>query len=220
MRKIFFVIFTFFLTFGYSQSVFLKTGLNLTSYDYSNSSNSANENVKSSSGSFYEIGYSIPLKISKKYNSSSSKLNFETSLIINQFNATGGNSSDNYNWDTNYLGLKGNFIYSLIGPVGSLFNISLFTGIGLNKIIDGKQKIGGITYDIAKHNEFNKIMISPNVGLNIKYDTTKKVFLLLGVGMSKTLPLGKNSDNNESLSFKNTQVSFGVQLDLNCCSRD
>ena len=85
----------------------------------------------------------------------------------------------------------------------------------INKILNGTQKIGGISYDLTNNDEFNSVMISPNIGLDIKFDMFEDVFLVLGVNMSKTSSIGGNNDTQESLSFNNTQLSFGVQININ-----
>ena len=203
-----------------SQSVFFKTGVNRTSYDYTNSLNKKNLNIQSSSGSFYEIGYIFPIK-AKKYGQVS-KLNLYTSLNIDQFNATGGNTMDNYEWNTSYLGLKSNIRYTVFG-IDDFVELALKGGVSLHKILNGKQKIGGNTYSLIDNDEFNSLMFSPNIGLDFTFGLYDDVFLNIGLDFSKVTSLSRNGDqskdpivivNKESLSFNNTQIGFGLTINL------
>ena len=73
------------LTIGniYSQDLNITTGTNFTEYNYTNSSGEENPNLNSSSGSFFEVSYSVLLI-------TQITLNMYLELTLNQFNATGG----------------------------------------------------------------------------------------------------------------------------------
>ena len=43
-----------------------NTGVNNTTYDYKNSMGGSSDNVLSSNGAFYELGYGIPLDFSRR----------------------------------------------------------------------------------------------------------------------------------------------------------
>ena len=215
MKKIittFFILFSFCI---YSQSILFKTGLNMTTYDYTNSKNKTNSNIESSTGSFYEIGYSIPIKTGtygtrRGSRSRNAKLYATSSLTLNQYNATGGNNVDSYSWDTNYLGWNNYLNYSLLDQ-NKFIDFSIKGGLGISTIIHGKQKIGGEIFDLKFNNEFNGLWISPVIGFNIKYDLFEETYLSLGYDFSKVISTNKNS---ESLSFFNKQLSFGILINI------
>ena len=99
-----------------AQSIFFNTGVNMTTYDYSNSSGEKNNNIHSSNGTHYEMGYAIPINFSLRGRAYGrfSRLKFKTSFTFNEYNATGGNSLDNYDWQTQYLGLRTSLEYFIL----------------------------------------------------------------------------------------------------------
>ena len=214
MKKYFYVIFLSISFSMSSQSILFKTGLNMTTYDYKNSKNKTNSNIESSTGSFYVIGYAVPIKTgpygTRRGNSRNAKLYATTSLTLNQYNATGGNNVDSYSWDTNYLGWNNYLNYSFLDQK-KFIDISVKGGLGISTIINGKQKIGGEIYDLKFNKEFNGVWIAPVLGLNIKYDLFNEIYLSLGYDFSKVFSLNKTS---ETLSFNNRQLSFGILINI------
>ena len=208
MRKLIIVSILFFSYSLSSQSAFFNTGLNTTSYDYKNSKGESNSNVQSSNGNFYEIGYSFPLEISERSRTFGrySRLHFKTGLTLNQYNATGGNTIDNYEWDSQYLGLRSDLEYYILGA--DLLALSVDGGIGFEFLLNGKQKIGGNTYDLKDSDEFNGLYFTPRIGLNLSVNITNEVALIGGYNFSKAISSSKSG--NESVSFNNNKLRFGI----------
>ena len=208
MRKLIIVSILFFNYSLSSQSAFFNTGLNTTSYDYKNSKGESNSNVQSSNGNFYEIGYSFPLEISERSKTFGrySRLHFKTGLTLNQYNATGGNTIDNYEWNSQYLGLRSDLEYYILGA--DLLALSIDGGIGFEFLLNGKQKIGGNTYDLKDSDEFNGLYFTPRIGLNLSVNITNEVALIGGYNFSKAISSSKSG--NESVSFNNNQLRFGI----------
>ena len=100
MKKLITYSLLFFSPFMFGQNIFFNSGVNLTKYDYKNSIGEENPNINQSNGVFFEIGTSFNL-ISGS--SGDKKLNLKPSLVLNKYNATGGNNFDNYDWDTQFL---------------------------------------------------------------------------------------------------------------------
>jgi len=214
MKKVIYLMFLFFSVGLFSQVVLFKTGLNMTTYNYTNSKNKTNNNIESSTGTFYELGLSLPIKTGKygkrRGYGRLSKLYATSSVTLNQYNATGGNNVDSYSWDTNYLGWSNYLNYSLF-DYKKFIDISLKGGLGISTIIHGKQKIGGETFDLKYNNEFNGMWLSPIFGFNIKYDLFEETYLSLGYDFSKVISTNKSSEN---LSFFNRQLSFGILINI------
>jgi len=213
MKKLFFIIFLLLFYESFSQSVFFKTGLNITSYDYSDAFNKSNNSLNASSGSFFEIGYSKQIKTSKYYgkfrgSGSYSRMSFSSSISLNQYNSTGGNIIDSYVWKTNYLGLN-NYLYYSVLSQRNFLDIGFKLGLGLSTIINGTQLIGGQSLDLTINDEFNGLWASPIVGLAVKYDIFQDVVLSLGYDFSKLFST-KASASGETLSFNNNQINFGI----------
>ena len=110
-----------------AQNVFFNTGVNMTTYDYSNSSGKNNNNIQSSNGAFYEMGYGIPLQFNSRYRGRYSITKIKMSLTLNEYNATGGNSLDNYDWKTQYLGFRTNLEYFILDT--DFFTLALDGGV-------------------------------------------------------------------------------------------
>ena len=212
MKKIIYFIFLFLWLDSHAQSVFFNTGLNITSYDYSNATNDIGNRLNSASGSFYELGYTKQIKTGKrgKYRGYGpySRLSFSSSFSLNQYNTTGGNLIDSHVWNTNYLGWNNLLSYSFLNQKDFL-DVGLKLGFGLSTIINGTQLIGGQSLDLKINDEFNGLWVSPIIGLQIKYDIFQDVVLSFGYNFSKLFS-SKGEVKGESLSFNNNQISFGV----------
>lgn len=212
MRKLI-IISILFLSYSLSsQTAFFNTGLNTTSYDYKNSEGSSNENIKSSNGTFFELGYSFPIELSRRTRSYGrySRLHFKTGLSLNQYNATGGNTIDNYDWKSQYIGLRSDLEYFILGA--DFLSISVDGGLGLEVFLNGKQKIGGNTYNLKESDEFNGLFFTPRLGLNLSINLSEEVALMGGFNLSKAISPSKS--NQESVSFNNSQFRFGVIIQV------
>ncbi|MGY8951712.1 MAG: hypothetical protein ACKVJW_07995 [Flavobacteriales bacterium] len=212
MRKLIIISILFFSYSLSSQTAFLNTGINSTSYDYKNSEGNSNENIKSSNGSFFELGYSFPIEFSKRARSFGrySRLHFKTALTLNQYNATGGNTLDNYDWDSQYIGLRSDLEYFLLGA--DFLVLSMDAGLGLEVFLNGKQKIGGNTYNLKESDEFNGLYFTPRVGLNLSVNVSEEVALMGGINLSKAISASKS--DQESVSFNNSQFRFGIIIQI------
>ena len=60
----------------------------------------SNPNLRNGDGSFFQMGKAYNLNI---FNTSD-EFSYAVSVVYNQWNATGGTSTANYAWNTNYLG--------------------------------------------------------------------------------------------------------------------
>ena len=212
MKKLIIISILFFCYSLSSQTAFFNTGLNTTSYDYKNSEGNSNENIKSSNGTFFEIGYSFPIEFSKRTRSFGrySRLHFKTGLSLNQYNATGGNSIDNYDWKSQFIGLRSDLEYFIFAA--DFLSVSVDGGLGLEVFLNGKQKIGGNTYNLKDSDEFNGLFFTPRVGINLSVNVSEEVALMGGFNLSKAISPSKS--NQESVSFNNSQFRFGVIIQL------
>ena len=209
MKKIITIIFLGFSSFSFSQNIFFNTGVNLTTYDYKNTSGGSSENILSSNGIFYELGYGVPLDFSRRSRGWGrySRLMFKTSFSLNNYNATGGNTLDNYDWKSQYIGLRTGVEYMLF-PNNTL-TLSVESSFGFETLLNGKQKIGGETFNLKDSEEFNGLFITPKLGLNAVYNVTEDVGLTGGLHFSKALSM-KGEPAGENLQFNNTHFSFGI----------
>lgn len=186
--------------FGFSQEIFLNTGKNFTSYDYKNSTGKTNSDIKSSSGSTYELGYEYELN---------DKISYLGSLTWNQYNAKGANRVDRYEWNTNYFGVQNAILYSVFKTQNEL-EFKLKAGVNTSIIANGQQLLNNNYYNLTKYEEFKGIVIQPMIGMQLNYTVTDYLILSLDYTLMKSLP----KSGLESLSFNTNQVQLGFHFPL------
>lgn len=205
MKKLIFL--SLILTMGniYSQDLNITTGTNFTKYNYTNSSGEENPNLNPSSGSFFEVSYSVPFNNRNDFK-------YVLGVTLNQFNATGGDFLNNYSWKTNYLGIMTGVKYKVTRP-GNNVQVDFKGGFNLNKIIDGQQKINGQTFDLTQEKEFSSVGIQPFIGVEAAFFVSNYVGLTMGYSVSKNLSVSNGSP--EDLSFNNSRIEFGIIIEIN-----
>ena len=205
MKKLIFL--SLLLTIGniYSQDLNITTGTNFTEYNYTNSSGEENPNLNSSSGSFFEVSYSVPFNNTNNFK-------YVLGVTLNQFNATGGDFLNNYSWNTNYLGIMSGAKYK-VARAGNNIQVDFKGGFNLNKIIDGQQKINGQTFDLTQEKEFSSVGIQPFIGFEAAFFVSNYVGLTAGYSISKNLSVSNGSP--EDLSFNNSRIEFGIIIEIN-----
>ena len=74
-------------------------------------------------------------------------------------------------------------------------------------------KIGGETFDLKSNDEFNSLFLTPKLGVNFVYNVTEDVGLSAGFNLSRAMSSKGNSEG-EKLQFNNSQISFGVVIQV------
>lgn len=187
---------------AHSQEIYFYTGKNFTNYDYKDASGTSNPDLQAGSGTFYEMGYAMPL--------GNEKIKYCIGLSLNEYNAIGGNFTNSYSWNTEYLGIQNVVSYSLLSR-GS-FDVHLKGGLGLASLIYGKQEINGTFLDLSSQKEFSGVIIQPVLGFQTRYSIMNDGFLSLGYNFSKSFNVTNNTD--EKLSFNNSQIQFGIHFNI------
>lgn len=182
----------------HSQEVYFSAGKNFTTYDYKNSSGVSNPNLKSGTGIFFELGYIKPLK--------NEKFAYSIGLALNEYNNVGGNSVNSYSWNTQYLGAQGGITYSILDKGD--FDILPKFGLNIGTIISGKQTINGTYYDLTQEKEFSGLLVTPSLGIQVKYNLSSYGYISLGYNYCKGFNLSNSTD--QKLSFNTNQLQFGV----------
>ena len=188
----------------YSQQLELIVGRNFTTYDYTNSEGASNPNLDGASGNYYELSYVVPFN-------SNSGFSYLLGLTMNQFNATGGDYASSYSWDTNYLGVKSGVKYAITSN-RSFIKANVKTGFGINRIINGQQKINGQTFDLTQEDEFTAVSVEPFLGIEARYFISDGVGLGIGYNYSKSF--GVATSDTEKLNFNNSRLEFGITVQV------
>ena len=191
MKKIFFTILTLcFFNIGTSQEIFIEPGVNFTSYKYKDIDNNTNANVKNAAGISFRVGLSDFSLFNKKFN---------YGISLQQFNATGGNTIENYDWKTIYTG---GFVEHSLPILNDV--IYLRTAIELLFLIEGRQKIGGNTYNLKKEKEMNGFWANPTIGIKSPIVKTNIGSFDFGYNLSYAFKPG--NQGSEKLSYVSNQL--------------
>lgn len=187
-----------------AQSIFIKSGRNLTNYKLSGTTNTP-VFLQNEIGQSYEFGYLSKQKDSKRYY-------YGISLGLEQFNATGGNySPNNLVWETNYALVKGLGYYEIFEK--SNHQLSLKGGLGLATLIHGRQEINGTRYDLLKQQEFNGLFVSPQIGASYRLKINNDISMLLDYDYANQFSVTNSSE--QKLKFINHSLSLGFNVNIN-----
>ena len=207
MKKIILIPLLFLFTIQFNaQEMELLVRRNFTTYDYTNSDGESNPNLEGASGSYIEVSYNVPFK------NRNQNFYYSLGLTLNQFNATGGDYVSNYSWDTNYLGIKSGLKYFFTNS-SSFIKAAAKTGFGINRIINGQQKINGATFDLTNEEEFTAVSVQPYIGLELKYEVTSGILIGVGYNYSKSFAVANGDEEN--LNFNNSRFEFGITVPVN-----
>lgn len=185
-----------------AQEVYFYTGKNITNYDYKDASGTSNPNLQAGLGSFYEMGYAMPIN--------DSKFSYAFGVTMNEFNAVGGDAFSSYSWNTEYLGIQNALSYSFLKIKGFSFDVK--AGVTVATMVYGKQVLNQAYYDLLDEKDFSGVLIFPNAALQANYNMTKRSYLSLGYAFSKRVDIGNNSA--EELTFNTSQIQFGVHFSV------
>ena len=204
MKKLIFLLAIFWsLENAHAQEVYFSVGKNFTTYNFKDSSGASNPNLKNGTGNFYELGFIQPLE--------NDKFSYSLGLALNEYNNVGGNSVNSYSWNTEYLGFQGGITYSIIER--SDFDILPKFGLNLATIISGKQSIDGTYYNLTDEKEFSGLLVTPSLGVQIKYNLSSDGFISLGYNYC--IGLNPTNTTDQKLSFSTNQLQFGVHYAFN-----
>ena len=176
--------------------VFFEAGMNFTSYNYSDDKGASNNNIKPGTGVFIRAGLG----------SIGYKSGFNYGISLNQFNATGGNGFDLYDWKVTHLGGFGQWNRFLNKSQTLGFNVAL----EISSMISGRQVLGEKSYRLSEYDEFKGIWFDPRVGINYRAISNESIFI--EVGYFSQLGYNLTGGSSESLSFFTHQL--GIKLNI------
>ncbi|WPR70476.1 hypothetical protein SLW70_11030 [Flavobacterium sp. NG2] len=192
----------------FSQEIYFTSGKNYTKYIYKDANLQVNSNLQSGTGNFYEAGYTNA--------STSKRMLYSFGLSLNEYNAVGGNTTNSYRWDTQYLGVHGGLSFKFFTIQSNQKNDIDFlvkTGLNAATIIYGKQQVNGIYYDLMNQKEFSGIILESSLGLTVRYGIPSFGGLSIGYDFCQSLNLTNSS--KEKLSFNTNQLELGIHFNIN-----
>jgi outer membrane protein OmpA-like peptidoglycan-associated protein len=131
-------------------------------------------------------------------------------IALNEYNNTGGNTANSYNWNTQYLGVQSRLYYSYLK--GKDYDLLSTIGLNASSLLRGKQQINETYYDLTKEKEFTGFLLSPSIGVQFKYNVTNFGYVSLGYNYVKSYNL--TNSTNQKLGFTTNQLQFGVHFEL------
>ncbi len=217
---------TFFLTclllFGLSltlvaQEIFIKTGINSTTYDFRSADGVKLLNFTPGMGNSIEMGMGFPFvpKIAKKGEPvkertySPNWFKNEVSLNLDSFNSYGGNQNNNYSWETTYGGVTNTL--SFLAHIGEV-ELGVRGSLGLSGMISGTQVINSSRFPLKGEADFKGFFAKAGVGASASYPVFQRAFLNLTYKYSKSSRLG--GPEEEQVSFLSHGLLFGLYIQL------
>lgn len=185
----------------YSQSIYFRTGLNQTAYNFLDQNGDKASGLVPGVGSSFELGIGLPL--------SQDWFKYELGLSLDSYNATGGDLNNNYSWNTNYGGVKNTITFF---PTSGELNLGILAVAGASTIFNGSQVINNSRYELKSHPEFNGILLQAGLGLSLSYNIFNQGFLSVQYDYSKSFRAGEQTD--EKLSYLNNRILFGIHFQL------
>ena len=190
-KILFFILLT---TYLHSQTVEIEGGLSYSNYNYENSSNASNPNVKADLAGYLKI------QIDTLFSSP-----FTYGIKLQQHNATGGNQAQAYNWNALYGGL---FVNTNILKINDRINIK--AQAGLSTLIFGEQQIGGSKYRLRSEKEFNGLWQNFGGQATLKIKDASMWTILASYSIEQSIKLGEQGP--ESLNFLSQNFGLIIRL--------
>lgn len=206
MRYIYFSFFLFSL-FSFSQnSIFLKSGRNLTKYSYTNELNIKANNISSDFGNSYSFGYSKQLK--PKF--TKFPLFYNCEIALDEFNSSVYNKNLLVNWRTLYAGVNNSMLITVLKPKN--FKLDFKLGANISTIIYGKQVLDNQIYDIKNTDSFKGVFLTGVIGIQAKYSVSETGGL--SIGYDRLNGFNPSLNASEKFSITSNRVWFGVYYNL------
>jgi len=203
---------------SFGQEIFIKTGFNSTTYDFRSAAGDRLLDFTPGIGSSIEMGMGFPMvpkktkeelaELERSY--SPNWLKNEVSLNLDSFNSFGGNSNNNYSWETTYGGLRNTL--SFLAHFGEVeFGIKGI--LGASGMLSGTQVINSSRFPLMGQDDFSGIFARRGGGVSASYPVFQRGFLNLTYTYTKSSRLGGPAD--QRVSFLTQSLLFGVYVQLN-----
>jgi hypothetical protein len=183
------------------QEIFIKTGINQTSYDFKDKNGEKLAGLNPELGQSYQVGAGIPL-----FNQ---RAKYEVGLTLDAYNASGGNLTKFYNWNTTYGGVRNSFTFF---PIQEAVTLGIVANLGVSTILNGTQILNNTRYSLRDNPEFNGALLHPGLGLSLSYTILPNGYLSFQYDYSRSVRLGNKTE--EELNFRTTRILFGIHFQI------
>ncbi len=199
------------------QEIFIKTGINSTTYDFRSADGAKLLDFTSGMGNSIEMGMGFPLVPKTKKEGAPEKersyspnwLKNEVSLNLDSFNSFGGDQNNNYSWETTYGGITNTL--SFLAHIGEV-ELGVRGHVGLSGMLSGTQVINSSRFPLKGNEDFKGVFAKTGVGASASYPVFQRAFLNLTYSYSKSSRLGGPVE--EQVRFLSHGVLFGLYVQL------
>ena len=199
------------------QEIFIKTGINSTTYDFRSADGAKLLDFTSGMGNSIEMGMGFPLVPKTKKEGAPEKersyspnwLKNEVSLNLDSFNSFGGDQNNNYSWETTYGGITNTL--SFLTHIGEV-ELGVRGHVGLSGMLSGTQVINSSRFPLKGNEDFKGVFAKTGVGASASYPVFQRAFLNLTYSYSKSSRLGGPVE--EQVRFLSHGVLFGLYVQL------
>ena len=194
------ILFLWIIDFGFSQDLYLKTGVNSTKFKFVDDKGQPIFKFLPAIAPSFEIGYGYPI---------SDFLVNEFGVSLDGYNSKGDTKFRDYDYTTFYGGIRNSTAFNLnfgdleVGMVGLL---------GVSKILSGDQLINNSRFDLTEEADFKGVFFQRGIGINFNYFFRDEVLISSGIDYSIASKL--NRTPSENLSFVTTRILFGIHFIL------
>ena len=199
------------------QEIFIKTGINSTTYDFRSADGAKLLDFTSGMGNSIEMGMGFPFVPKTKKEGAPEKersyspnwLKNEVSLNLDSFNSFGGDQNNNYSWGTTYGGITNTL--SFLTHIGEV-ELGVRGHAGLSGILSGTQVINSSRFPLKGNEDFKGVFAKTGVGASASYPVFQRAFLNLTYSYSKSARLG--GPEEEQVRFLSHGFLFGLYVQL------
>jgi len=203
---------------SFGQEIFIKTGINSTTYDFRSTDGIKLLDFTSGMGNSIEMGMGFPfVPKSKKEGAPEKERSYspnwfknEVSLNLDSFNSFGGDQNNNYSWETTYGGITNTL--SFLAHIGEV-ELGIRGHVGLSGMLSGTQVINSSRFPLKGTADFKGVFAKTGVGASASYPVFQRAFLNLTYNYSKSARLG--GPQEEQVRFFSHGFLFGLYVQLN-----
>ena len=200
-----------------AQEIFIKTGINSTTYDFRSSDGTKLLDFSSGMGNSIEIGMGFPFVPKAKKEESSEKersyspnwFKNEVSLNLDSFNSFGGDQNNNYSWETTYGGITNTLLF--LAHIGEV-ELGVRGHVGISGMLSGTQVINNSRFPLKGKEDFKGVFAKTGVGASASYPVFQRAFLNITYSYSKNSRLG--GPEEEQVRFLSHGFLFGLYVQL------
>ena len=204
--------------YSFGQEIFIKTGINSTTYDFRSADGAKLLDFTSGMGNSIEIGMGFPFVPKTKKEGAPVKersyspnwFKNEVSLNLDSFNSFGGDQNNNYSWETTYGGITNTL--SFLAHIGEI-ELGIRGHVGLSGMLSGTQVINNSRFPLNGNDEFKGVFARTGLGASASYPVFQRAFLNLTYSYSTSSRLG--GPEEEQVRFLSQGFLFGLYVQLN-----